>query len=283
MKQLKGFGSMARILIGILTAHHPSRWGYRANARRTFLRGSELDHLFVFGRPPVPDWPYEQEEDELWIDCDDRKEYMVYKDQALFRYALDHGYDFCFRACDDTLLFPERIVSAGLEGYDYGGQMPCKLSLGGAFKIWFGGGYDYMHGGCGIWLSRKAMEMLIADKLDSIECDMPAKVDVGMGLMAEGHKIWWDDLWIGEVLKGRLSWDSPLRRDPLAAYMRNGISVFEDEQLFLNPDPQRPISIHDPDVHKINSEAMDGMVEEIKRRNVAMAQAQRTQEVPNGD
>ena len=260
-----------RILIGILTAHHPSRWWYRANARRTYLNGCDLNHLFVFGRPPVSDWPYERQQDELWADCDDRKEYMVYKDQALFRYALDHGYDYCFRACDDTFIFPDRIIKAGLEPFDYAGQMPCKFSLGGAFKVWFRV-FDYMHGGTGIWLSRKAMQMLVDDRLESIECDMPDEVDVGFGLTAEGHKIWWDDLWIGEVLKGRLPWDSPLRASPVVAYQQNGIAVLEDDQLFSNPDPERPLAVHDPGVHKINSKAMDELAERVKRRNIEMAQ-----------
>ena len=274
---------MSRILIGILTAHHPSRWYYRNAARQSYLKGSDLDHLFVFGRPPVPGWPVERQEDELWVDCDDRKEYMVYKNQALFRYALDHGYDYCFRACDDTFLFPDRIIHAGLEPFDYAGQMPCKFSLGGTFKAWFGGSFSYMHGGTGIWLSRKAMEMLVADKLDSIECDMPEKVDVGFGLTTIGHRIWWDDLWIGEVLKGRLPWDSPLRADPVTAYQRNGIAVFEDEMLFDNSDPGRPLAIHDPGIHKINSKEMDNLMEQIKRRNVEAAEARRAQEVPHAD
>lgn len=269
---------MSKILLGILTAHHPSRWWYRTAARQNYLKGSELDHLFVFGRAPVSDWPVEQQEDELWADCDDRKEFMVYKNQALFRYALDHGYDYCLRACDDTFLFPDRIVKAGLEPFDYSGQMPCKFSLGGTFKVWMGGPYSYMHGGAGIWLSRKAMQMLVDDRLDSIECDMPEKVDVGMGLITVGHKIWWDDLWIGEVLKGRLPWDSPLRANPVEAYHRNGITVFEDEMMFDNSDPMRPIAIHDPGVHKINSKEMDELVEQVKKRNVAMAQMARAQE-----
>jgi len=270
----------SRILIGILSAHHPSRWWYRSNARRTFLKGSDLNHLFVLGQPPVSDWPYEREEDELWVDCDDRKEYMVYKDQALFQYALDNGYTHVLRCCDDTFLFPDRIIKAGLESYDYGGQMPCKFSLGGAFKVWFGGPFSYMHGGCGIWLSRKAMKMLVADRLDSIECDMPEQVDVGMGLKTKGHRIWWDDLWIGEVLKGRLHWDSPLRNDPLSAYTRMGISIFEDEQLFSNPDPERCLTLHDPGVHKINSREMDGLMEQIKRRNIQQAQAVESKSKP---
>lgn len=266
------------ILLGIITAHHPSRWWYRVGARNTFLKNSPLDHVYVYGRPPVPDWPVEREKDELWVDCDDRKEHMYYKVQHLCRYALDEGYSYLFRCCDDTQLFPDRIVDAGLESFDYAGNMPCKFSLGGTFKTWFRV-FDYMHGGTGIWLSRKAMQMIVDDRLDSVECDMPKQVNVGFGLNALGHRIWWDDLRIGEVLKGLLPWDSPVRDQPVLAYQQNGISVYEDEMLFFESDPSRAISVHDPGVSKKDSTGrFAGLTRQIRHRNIA--QAMRAARVP---
>jgi hypothetical protein len=261
------------ILIGIITAHHPSRWWYRVGARNTFLRGSKLDHIYVFGNPPLPNWIAKPEPDELWVDCDDRKEYMYYKVQALCRYALDAGYQYLFRACDDTLIHVDRLIGAGLESFDYAGQMPCKFSLGGTFKTWFKGGYDYMHGGTGIWLSRKAMQMIADDKLESVVCDMPAKSDVGFGLAAPGHKVWWDDFRIGEVLKGLLPWDSPDRDNPVVAYQKNNISIFEDEMLFFEDDSSRPIAVHDPGVVKKNSDEFASLQRQIRHRNIAAAMA----------
>ena len=266
------------ILLGIITAHHPSRWWYRVGARNTFLRNSPLDHIYVFGRPPLPNWIVERESDELWVDCDDRKEFMYYKVQALCRYALDNGYEHLFRCCDDTQLFVDRIRDAGLEPFDYAGQMPCKFSLGGTFKTWFKGGFDYMHGGTGIWLSRKAMQMIVDDKLESVVCDMPEKTDVGFGLTVSGHKTWWDDFRIGEVLKGLLPWDSPVRDQPVLAYQQNGISVFEDSDLFYESDSSRCISIHDPGVVKKNEKSFDSLKRQIRHRNIA--QAMRAARVP---
>jgi hypothetical protein len=277
------------ILLGLITAHHPSRWWYRVGARQTFLRGSKLDHVYVFGNPPVSGWPVEREADELWVDCDDRKEYMYYKVQALCRYALDNGYSYLFRACDDTLIHVDRLTSAGLESFDYAGNMPCKFSLGGTFKTWFKGGFDFLHGGCGIWLSRKAMQMIVDDRLESVVCDMPDKVDVGFGLTTAGHKIWYDDLRIGEVLKGLLPWDSPLRDNPVIAYQKNGISIFEDEQLFVDDDPSRPITVHDPGVTKKSGGRFDSLQRQIRHRNIAQAMkaarvpAEQIGEVVGGD
>jgi hypothetical protein len=271
---------MSRILIGILTAHHPSRWWYRVAARQNYLKGSDLDHLFVFGRPPVPDWLVEQQEDEFWVDCDDRKEYMVYKNQALFRYALDHGYTHVLRCCDDTVVFPDRIANAGLESYDVAGTVPCKFSLGGTFKTWFQY-LNYFHGGTGIWLSRKAMEMLVADVWDEHRLDSwPEKLDLGFGLQISKPKKYWDDHWISEVLQGNLPYDHPNRKQPMTAYALNGLSVFEDEMLFVNSEPMRALTLHDPGVHKINSREMDEVMEQIKQRNIAMAEAVRAQEAP---
>jgi hypothetical protein len=260
------------ILLGIITAHHPSRWWYRTGARNTFLHGSKLDHVYVFGNPPVPDWPVKREEDEMWVDCDDRKEFMYYKVQALCRYALDAGYQFLFRCCDDTAIYPDRLANAGLESFDYAGNMPCKFSLGGTFKTWFRV-YDYMHGGCGIWLSRKAMQMIIDDKLESVECDMPAKIDVGFGLTTSGHRFWYDDFRIGEVLKGLLPWDSPVRDQPVLAYQKNGISVFEDEMLFFEDDNSRALAVHDPGVVKRNEDKFSSLQRQIRHRNIAQAMA----------
>lgn len=263
--------SQSRILLGLLSAHHPSRWAYRRGARQAFLKDCPLDHIYILGRPPVDDWPYAREKDEIWVDCDDRKEWMVLKNQALFRYALDNGYDYCFRACDDTFLFPDRIISAGLEPFDYAGQCPCKFSLGGTFKVWMAY-LDYMHGGCGIWLSRKAMEMLVADDWkgpDHVQT-MPERFNIGLGIMYERFEKYWDDHWIGEVLKGNLSWDDPIRMQPVQAYTRNGIRVYEDDMLFYNDEPMRAISIHDPGVHKPNAQMMDDIKKQFVQLNMEM-------------
>lgn len=258
---------MSKILIGLLSAHHPSRWGYRDRARQNFLKDSPLDHVFVLGHTPE-NWPYPIKDDELLADCPDEKEYMPLKNQALFRYALDRGYDYCFRCCDDTWVHVDRLIKAGLEPFDYAGQVPCKFSLGGTFKVWMRY-LDYMHGGCGIWLSRKAMEMLVADKWKGPDWvkTMPERIDVGMGIMYSRFETFWDDHWIGEVLKGNLDWNDPLRANPVTAYLANGINVFEDDMLFYNDEPMRAISIHDPGVHKPNAQDMDDLMEQFKKMN----------------
>lgn len=256
---------MAKILLGLLSAHHPSRWGYRARAREQFLKNSPLPHVFVLGNPFSPNMEEnDTHKDILFAKCDDRKESMVLKNQALFRYALENGFDYCFRACDDTWIFPERILKAGFEEFDYAGQMPCKFSLGGTFKIWMRY-FDYMHGGTGIWLSRKSMEMLVKDEWDPNRLlSWPSLLDVGMGLMLSRPPVYWDDHWIGEVLKGNLPFDSPRREHPAIAYAENGISIYEDDLMFYNDDYDRPVSVHDPGVRKPQSWQAVAIMERIK-------------------
>ncbi len=253
-----------RILIGLLTAHHPSRKVYRDRARESFLRASPVDYRFVYGGEPTGS----PEPDSLYADCPDEKEWMVLKNQALFRYALDAGYDFCLRACDDTWVFPERLLESGLEQFDYAGQMPCKLNVQGTFKMWFQY-FNYMHGGCGIWLSRKAMEILVEDEWGGpVLKGWPEKVDVGFGLTAEYFQTDWDDRWIGECLQGHLPIDHPLRKQPMTVYAENGISVYEDDQLFVNDDPMKALAVHDPGTLKVASKTFNSLKAEIKERNM---------------
>jgi hypothetical protein len=254
-----------KILIGILSAHHPSRKPYRDRARATYLKNSPIDYRFVLGNP-ITDEP-----DALTVHCDDRKEYMVLKNQGLFRYALERDYTHCLRVCDDTWVYPERLLeNEALAEYDYAGNMPCKLNLAGQFKMPMKY-YDYMHGGCGIWLSRKAMEMLAADDWKGPELKLPERMDIGFGIMGRMATIDWDDRWIGEVLKGKLSIDDPKRDNPYAAYADNGIKVFEDEMLFFDDDPKRPLTVHDPGTWRGQAPFMEEIKQQIKERNNALA------------
>ena len=147
-------------------------------------------------------------------------------------------------------------------------------------------GFDFMHGGTGIWLSRKAMQMIVDDKLESVVCNMPEKVDVGFGLTTAGHKIWYDDLRIGEVLKGLLRRTLLCATSLFSLYQQNGITVFEDSDIFYESDPSRPIAIHDPGVTKKSGGRFDGLQRQIRHRNIAAAmKAARVpaEEVPSGD
>lgn len=264
-----------RPIIGVMTTHHPSRWHRRQILLEQCFKNSPIPYKFVFG-DEVHDGDWERtgipEDDVLHAPGSDAKEFMPLKNLAFFRYAIEHGYTHCLRICCDTWVFPDRILNAGLEAFDLAGAFSCKFKLGGTFSIPFKY-LNYPHGGCGVWLSRRAMEMLVTVGWDEHHLDSwPEMMDVGFGIKFPKPPYYWDDVWIGEVLQGSLAYDDPIRNQPLEAYTRNGISLFEDEMLFWNDEPKRPLTIHDPGVHKPNDHALDEIIEGIRKRNVAAVQ-----------
>ena len=261
-----------RLVIAVLTAHHPSRWHRRQVAKQNYLKDCPIPYKFVFGDEVRPgDWNYTglRDEEILHAPGSDAKDHLPLKNQAAFKWALEQGATHVLRVMDDTWLAADRVLKAGLWPFDLAGAFPMKFKLGGTFSVpWLRMGYP--HGGCGIWLSRKSMEMLLADKWDpEYLASWPEQIDVGFGIKFPRPPKFWDDHWVGEVLQGNLAYDDPLRSQPWAAYQENGISVYEDEMLFWNDEPFRWITSHDPGVHKPNSHEIDEVIEQARARNIA--------------
>lgn len=261
-----------KLVIAVLTAHHPSRWHRRQVAKQNFLKDCPVPYKFVFGdEVRHGDWNYTglRDEEILHAPGSDAKDHLPLKNQAAFRWALDQGADAILRVMDDTWVNVDRVLKAGLTPFDLAGNFPMKFKLGGTFAVPFLR-MSYPHGGCGIWLSRKSMEMLVADKWNpDYLAAWPEKMDVGFGIQMPTPRTYWDDMWVGEVLQGNLAYADPLRNQPWEAYAANGISVFEDSDLFYNDEPMRPLCVHDPGVHKPNSRELDEVVEQARARNIA--------------
>lgn len=261
------------ILLIFLTAYHPSRWHRRQVLLEQCLKDSPLDYKFVFGDEPFSGDRERcgiRDEDFLYAPGSDAKKFMHLKNQAAFKFALDQGYSHVLRCCCDTWVYPDRILKAGLENYDLAANFPLNFKLGGVLSVpWLR--MSRPHGGCGIWLSRKAMEMLVADEWNEHYLDSwPEKIDVGFGIEYSLPDRWlWDDFWISEVLQGNLAYNDPLRNQPWAAYTAQGINVYSDDMLFENSEPMRPLCIHDPGIHKPNDESIKEVVEQARQRNIA--------------
>jgi hypothetical protein len=263
-----------KVVLGILTAHHPSRWHRRQIALCQFLKDCPIPYKFVFGDAPYPgDWNRTgiPDEDILYAPGSDSKDFMPLKNLAFFKWALDQGATHALRICDDTWVYVDRVLKAGLAAFDLAGHFPCKFKLGGTLSLPFLR-MNYPHGGCGVWLSRKSMEMLVESGWNENYLDSwPDPIDVGFGVKYPKPPKFWDDHWLGEVLQGNLSYDDPRRNQPWEAYTQNGIALLEDAMLFENSEPQRPLCIHDPGVHKPNDHTMDELMEQIRKRNVTAA------------
>ena len=136
-----------KVLFAFISACHKSRTKY---ALETFMEmegwrkwGLKFDYKFIFGNiatqqesdrwnpltldPNISIHPSLQLEFAnhcLFFNVDDTRRWMALKNQELFRYALSGGYDFVFRACDDTKVFPHRLLKHDIAfKHDYFGTM----------------------------------------------------------------------------------------------------------------------------------------------------------------
>lgn len=227
------------LLLAIITAHADSRKLFIEVARNSWLQKCPVDYKFVYGcggnREP--------EVDELFFDCGDSYGKMVLKDKALFQWALERDYDFVFRCCDDTFVFPKRLLNSDLEEYDYAGHIMGKGPWGDG----------HMHGGCGIWFSRKTMTRLIeapwyrhVGSYTTSGNTVISEAEVQLASEKEDGYI--DDIWMGEVLQGQLPWGHKERYQN-GLYAAQGIKMHDDKRFVdlmtqSNQDTNSVIGIH---------------------------------------
>jgi len=233
--------SQINVVIMAITAHHSSRTSYQQEFRER-MKDSPLPYFLVYGTAKSNDvcerLPLV---DELFFDVDDRREYMVLKDKALFQWAINNGYTHVFRCCDDTVLYPSRLNHwlPLLSQHDYAGtfcghgNITDETGNSAIFAIRY---MDYMHGGVGMLLSKKAMERLIADKWPGPDVvPWPDMVEVMPNVWNSGYVKYWDDLWIGEVLKGHIRYGDRRRNNIYENY--GDILVYDDPNLFAYAFP----------------------------------------------
>ena len=123
-----------------------------------------VDLRFFYGRPGVQS--DDVQEDEVMLDVADDYVALPHKVKAIVEYALAHGYDYLFKADDDTFVYVDRLMASGFENRTYTGY--CYPSHG-----------NYISGGPGYWLNRKAMDKVAAAAVEG----------------------WAEDKWVGETLR----------------------------------------------------------------------------------
>lgn len=128
---------------------HISGDGNRIAALRdTWLRDVAafpfVDYKLFFG---VPHGGRPALEDEIYLNCPDDYEHLPHKTIALCKWAYEHGYEWVFKADDDSFVWVDRLIQELLEHkhrMDYGGYLNGHVCSGGT----------------GYWLSRRAMKLV---------------------------------------------------------------------------------------------------------------------------
>jgi hypothetical protein len=145
-----------KTLVGIFT--HDAAKQRQADCYRWFydLRRQGLDCLFVLGNGGAPE---RLDGDRLYLPCSPAGYPDLPARSRLFaKYALEHGYDYCFKCDDDTTICPRRFAEF----------QPAADYTGVRGKP----GEEWGHGGFGYWLSRRAMAILAAELPDEGAEDM---------------------------------------------------------------------------------------------------------------
>ncbi len=134
-----------KILFAILSCHAMRH--FEVAERETWLRDLPpgVGYRFFLGYAPV----FSLVDDEEYLDVGDSFSDVTAKSVAMHRWALEHGYDFVFKADLDTFVRPVALLQSGFEGEHYTGGRNCQ-------------GIPFASGGSGYWLSKKAMQ-IVAD------------------------------------------------------------------------------------------------------------------------
>jgi hypothetical protein len=119
---------------------------------------------------------YQPKSDEVIVPCPDGYLYLGHKSWHAHKWALDHGYDYVFHAFPDTFIDVDKLMKSGFEGHDYIG-----VGLGGHER-------EFASGGCGYWISRKAIEVHLKEPVD----DWAEDRYVGRALGRNGIKLHFD-------------------------------------------------------------------------------------------
>ena len=181
-----------KILIAIITCENNAYMGYPQAQRDTWLKDinkyPELDYRFFYGdgNPTGEDetvpygqylahlaaWPkygyikppvqFVAKEDEVVLtNTPDDYGHHAYKTRNKLRWAAACDYDYVLTGNDDMYVYLDRLMSSDFEKYDYIGRYASDT---------------FLHGGPGIMLSRKSIEILV---------NAPVNTYGGDGFMAQ--------------------------------------------------------------------------------------------------
>jgi Galactosyltransferase len=158
-----GRWSVPKLFVAILSCWQDERNGNNNAVRETWLKDMcGLNYAFILGEPSVQQvMLVEPPSDIQMYGVDDGYNALPWKTKFAVQYALNAGYDYLYKCDRDTFVLPRRLMSCGYEQRNYLGHFPLHPREG---DITSGpdmaGHHVYASGGCGYFLSRKAMEII---------------------------------------------------------------------------------------------------------------------------
>jgi hypothetical protein len=118
--------------------------------------GDYVDAKFFYGSPsPVG---FKPKPDEVLLNVPDDYEHLPHKMQAIYKWALAHGYDYVFKADDDGFVYVDRLLRLDYERWDQIGFSNCPHGLGEKCGC-------YVTGGAGYFLSKRAMQAVVSEPI----------------------------------------------------------------------------------------------------------------------
>ena len=193
-----------KVLIAILSCE-----SFRVNGNNQAMRDTWLPHIegadykIFMGHGSKATL-----EDEVYLDAPDDYKNVTYKTKAMYKWALEKGYDYIFKCYPDTYVCPKRLMKSGFEEYDYSGNFACKPLTG-----------PYCCGGTGYWLSRKAYTTLIdariptEDTVISLSSAQPTypralrrSRPAQAPIVIKCIDTWAEDKWAGDFIKNDKSY-----------------------------------------------------------------------------
>lgn len=170
-----------KILLAVFSCHRyiyrPDDWFKRpivdrvSALRDTWLKDVTVDYKIFRGRRAgIHDTAVRIVPDEVFLNVPDDYEHSNEKIKAIIAYAYERGYNYIVKVDDDVYVYWDRLITA-VPTADYAG----------------GGGPHYRNGqycaGITYWLSRRAMEVLLATSLATSDTNA-----------------WAEDRWVGTSL-----------------------------------------------------------------------------------
>lgn len=116
-------------------------------------------------------------DDEVLLQVPDDYRHIAVKVRAIFQYALSQGFEYVFKCETDTYVVPDRLLKSGFENHDILGG-PAGKNLAG---------------GSGWWMSRKAMQAVVNEPINTWSDDCWFPTLLRSKGFAVGHDVRYSD------------------------------------------------------------------------------------------